>query len=91
MAMAVQTSDPVAPGPVVLGVLRRLEGATGIDRLLPSPPAPGLACGRGVAARVHALRDGPPALDPVGQRLEERGLGARLHPGLPRAALPAER
>jgi hypothetical protein len=41
---------PVAHLPFVLGVLRRLEVATGIDRLIPPHPAHGLSCGRGVAA-----------------------------------------
>jgi hypothetical protein len=36
---------------------------------------------------VRAILDGPHALDKVGQRLEERGMGALLQPGLTRAAL----
>ena len=39
MAIAVQTIHPVAHVPLVLGVLRRLEVATVIDRLIPSHPA----------------------------------------------------
>ncbi len=35
MAIAVQQSDPVAHLPLVLGVLRHLEIATVIDRLIP--------------------------------------------------------
>ena len=35
MAMAVQQIHPLAHLPLVLGVLRRLEVATGIDRLIP--------------------------------------------------------
>jgi len=35
MAIAVQQIDPVAHLPLVLGVLRRLEVATMIDRLIP--------------------------------------------------------
>jgi hypothetical protein len=42
--------QPVAPLPLVLGVLRRLAVATVMDRLLPPQPASGLSCGRGVAA-----------------------------------------
>lgn len=35
MAIAVQPVYPIAHFPLVLGVLRRLEGATVMDRLLP--------------------------------------------------------
>jgi hypothetical protein len=35
MAMAVQRIHPVAHLPLILGVLRRLEVATVIDRLIP--------------------------------------------------------
>jgi Domain of unknown function (DUF4277) len=87
MARAVQTIHPVAHLPVVLGVLRRLAVATVIDRLIPPHPAHGLSCGRGAEAMVLAMLDGPDALDNVGQRLEERGMVALLHPGLTRAAL----
>ena len=87
MAIAVQTMHPVAPLPLVLGVLRRLEVATVIDRLLPPHPAHGLSCGRGVEAMVLAILDGHHALYKVGKRLEERGMGALLQPGLTRAAL----
>src|SRR5262245_21349682 len=78
---------PVAHFPLVLGVLRRLEVATGIDRLIPPHPAHGLSCGRGVAALVRAILDGHHALYKVGRRLEERGMVALLQPGLTRAAL----
>jgi hypothetical protein len=37
MALTVQQRQPVVPLPLVLGVLRRLEGATVIDRRLPPP------------------------------------------------------
>ena len=87
MAMTVQQIQPVAHLPLVLGVLRRLEVATVIDRLIPPPPAHRLSCGRGVEALVLALLDGHHALDKVGQRLEERGMLALLQPGLTRAAL----
>ena len=72
---------------MVLGVLRRLEVATVLDRLLPPHPAHGLATGRGVEALVLAILDGHHALYKVGQRLEERGMVALLQPGLTRAAL----
>src|ERR1041384_6830575 len=87
MAIAVQQIHPVAHLPLVLGVLRRLEVATVIDRLIPPHPAHGLSCGRGVEALVLAILDGHHALYKVGRRLEERGMVALLQPGLTRAAL----
>jgi len=87
MAITVQQIHPVAHLPLVLGVLRRLEVATVIDRLIPPHPAHGLSCGRGVAALVLAILDGHHALYKVGQRLEERGMVALLQPGFTRAAL----
>ena len=87
MAIAVQTIHPVAHVPLVLGVLRRLEVATVIDRLIPPHPAHGLSCGRGAEAMVLAMLDGHHALYKVGKRLKERGMVALLQPGLTRAAL----
>src|ERR1044072_5261260 len=87
MAMTVQQIHPVAHLPLVLGVLRRLEVATVIDRLIPPHPAHQLSCGRGVEASVLAILDGHHALYKVGKRLEERGMLAFLQPGLTRAAL----
>jgi transposase len=87
MATTVQQIQPVAHLPLVLGVLRRLEVATVIDRLIPPHPAHGLSCGRGVEALVLAILDGHHALYKVGRRLEERGILALLQPGLTRAAL----
>jgi transposase len=87
MAMAVQQIHPVAHLPLILGVLRRLEVATVIDRLIPPHPAHGLSCGRGVEALVLAILDGHHALYKVGKRLEARGMLALLQPGLTRAAL----
>ena len=52
MAVSVQHIYPVAHLPLVLGVLRRLEVATVIDRLIPLHPAHVLSCGRGVEALV---------------------------------------
>jgi hypothetical protein len=86
MAIAVQTMHPVAHVPLVLGVLRRLEVATVIDRLIPPHPAHGLSGGRGAEAMVLAMLDGPHTLYKVGKRLEERGMVALLQPGLTRAA-----
>jgi transposase len=87
MAMAVQQIDPVAHLPLILGVLRRLEVATLIERLIPPHPAHGLSCGRGVEALGLAILDGHHALYKVGKRLEERGMVPLLQPGLTRTAL----
>ena len=91
MPTTVQQIHPVAHLPLVLGVLRRLEVATVIDRLIPPHPAHGLSCGRGVEALVLAILDGHHALYKVGRRLEERGMVALLQPGLTRAALHDDR
>ena len=87
MATTIQQIHPVAHLPLVLGVLRRLEVATVIDRLIPPHPAHGLSCGRGVEALVLAILDGHHALYKVGRRLEERGMLTLLQPGFTRAAL----
>jgi transposase len=87
MTVAVQQIYSVAHLPLILGVLRRLEVATVIDRLLPPHPAHVISCGRGVEALVLAILDGDHALYKVGQRLEERGMLALLQPGLTRASL----
>src|ERR671930_1136329 len=87
MAMTVQQIHPVAHLPLVLGVLRRLEVASVIDRLIPPHPAHLLSCGRGVEALVLAILDGDHALYKVGRRLEERGMVSLLQPGLTRASL----
>src|SRR5499427_7882061 len=87
MTMTIQQMHPVAHLPLVLGVLRRLEVATIIDRLIPPHPAHGLACGRGVEALVLAMLDGHHALYKVGRRLEARGMVTLLQPGLTRIAL----
>jgi hypothetical protein len=91
MATTRPQMPPVAHVPLVLGVFRRLEVAPVLDRLLPPHPAHGLACGRGVAAVVLAMLDGPQALSKVGRRLEERGMVALLQPGRTRAARPDDR
>src|SRR5215467_14081638 len=54
MAVSIQQIHPVAHLPLVLGVLRRLEVATIIDRLLPPHPAHVLSSGHGVEALVLA-------------------------------------
>src|SRR5215813_13210802 len=87
MAVSVQHMHPVAHWPLVLGVLRRLEVATIIDRLIPPYPAHVLSAGRGVEALGLAILDGDHALYKVGQRLEERGMVSSLQPGLTRASL----
>jgi hypothetical protein len=81
LATTIQQMHPVAHFPVVLGVLRRLEVATILARLIPPHPAHGLSCGRGVEALVLAILDGPHALSKVGRRLEERGMLTLLQPG----------
>ena len=91
MATTIQQIHPVAHLPLVLGVLRRLEVATVIDRLIPPHPAHGLSCGRGVEALVLAILDGHHALYKVGRRLEERGMVTLLQPELARAALTDDR
>src|SRR5215468_8806929 len=87
MAVSVQYIHPVAHLPLVLGVLRRLEVATIIDRLLPPHPGQVLSSGHGVEALVLAILDGDHALYKVGQRLDERGMMTLLQPGLTRASL----
>ena len=87
MAIAVQQIYPVAHLPFILGVLRRLEVATLLARLIPPHPAHGLSCGRGGEALVLAILDGHHALYKVGKRLEERGMVPLLQPGLTRTAL----
>jgi transposase len=87
MAVSVQQIHSVAHLPLVLGVLRCLEVATIIDRLLPPHPAHVLSTGRGVEALVLAILDGDHALYKVGQQLEERGMVSLLQPGLTRASL----
>ena len=52
-----------------------------IDCLIPPHPAHVFARGRGVDALVLAMLDGDHALYNVGNRLEERGMVARLQPG----------
>ena len=85
--MAMQQIQPVVHWPFVLGVLRRLGGATVIAYLLPPHPVHVLSCGRGVEAVVLAILDGHHALCKGGRRLEERGMVALLQLGLTRAAL----
>jgi hypothetical protein len=87
MATTIQQIHPVAHLPLVLGILRRLEIATVMDRLIPPHPAHGLSCGRGVEALVLAMLDGHHALYQVGRRLAERGMVTLLQPELTRAAL----
>jgi hypothetical protein len=61
MAMAVQQIHPIAHLPLVLGVLRRLEVATIIDRLIPPPGACALvwAWGRSFGPRDSGWRSCP--------------------------------
>ena len=87
MAIAVSEIRPVAHLPLVLGMLRKLEVAAVIDRLLPPHPDNVLSCGTGVEALVLAILDGHHVLYKVGQRLEERGMLSLLQAGLQRASL----
>ena len=82
---------PLAPLPLGLGVLRRLELTSLLADLLPPHPAQVLSTGRGTEALVWAILDGDHALYKGGPRLDERGMVARLQPGLTRAALPDDR
>jgi hypothetical protein len=74
MATTIQPMQPIAHLPLILGVLRRLEVAPILARLIPPHPEPVLAAGRGVEALVLAILDGDHALYKVGKRLEERVL-----------------
>ena len=87
MAIAVEQIRPIAHLPLILGILRRLEVATIIDRLLPPHPGQGLSSGHGVEALVLAILEGAHALYKVGQRLDERGRMNLLQPGLTRTSL----
>src|SRR5919206_964267 len=87
MAITVQQIYPIAHLPVVLGVLRRLEVATVIDRLITPHPEHVLSTGHGVEALVLTILDGHHALYKVGQRLAERGMLDLLQPGLTQASL----
>jgi hypothetical protein len=87
MAVGVSEIRPVAHLPLILGMLRKLEVAAVIDRLLPPHPDNVLSCGTGVEALVLAILDGHHGLYKVGQRLKERGMLSLLQPGLQRASL----
>jgi transposase len=87
MALPMQQSRPVAPLPLVLGVVRKLNVAALIDTFCPPHPAHILSCGRGVEALLLAILDGHHALYKVGARLEERGMLPLLQPGLNRTSL----
>jgi len=91
MAMAIQQSQPVAPLPLVLGVVRKLNVAALIDTLCPPHPAHILSCGRGVEALLLAILAGHHALYKVGARLEERGMLPLLQEGLGRVSLNDDR
>src|SRR5215510_9634599 len=76
MAVAIHQIRPVAHLPLVLGVVRKLNVAALIETFCPPHPAQVLSCGRGVEALLLAILDGHHALDKVGARLEEGGIGA---------------
>ena len=87
MAVPMHPISPVAHVPVALGVVRTLHIAARLETFCPPHPAPVLAGGRGVAALLLALLDGPQARSQVGARLEERGRCPVLQPGLTRPVL----
>src|SRR5918996_4145460 len=82
MALSIRRLSPVAHLPLVLGVLRKLEVAQIINKMIPPNPAHVLSNGRGVEALVLAILDGHHALYKVGRRLDERGLIPLLQPDL---------
>src|SRR5919204_5584831 len=91
MAMTMQPISPVAHLPLVLGGVRKLNGAALIDTFCPPHPAHILSCGRGVEALLLAILDGHHALYKVGTRLADRGMLPLLQPGLQRASLHDDR
>jgi len=68
-----QQSSPVAPWPLVLGVLRQRKVAALRETFGPPHPAQVRSWGRGGAALLLALRAGHQAGYTVGARLEEPG------------------
>ena len=82
MALTIDRVAPVAHLPLVLGVLRKLDVAGLIDRLIVPHPDQVVSAGRAVEALVLAILDGHHALYKVGSRLDERGMLALLQPGL---------
>src|SRR4029450_13628484 len=91
MTMAMQQRSPVAHVHLVLRVVRKRNVAALLDTCCPPHPAHVLSCGRGVEALLLAMLDGHHALYKVGARLEERGMGPLLQPGLTRASLHEDR
>src|SRR5499433_4131030 len=87
MTVAIYQISPVAPLPLVLGVVRKLNVAALIDTSCPPHPANVLSCGRGVEALLLAILDGHHALYKVGARREERGMLPLLQPRLTSTAL----
>src|SRR5215510_6742548 len=87
MAVTLPPSSPVAHLPLGLGGVRQLSIAALSAPCGPPHPAPVLACGRGVAGRRLAMRDGPQALDKGGTRGGARE--APRTPGWPAASVGA--
>jgi transposase len=87
MAVTVRAIRPVAPLPLILGLLRKLEVATIIEGFLPPHPDNVLSGGRGVEALVLAILDGHHALYKVGTRLADRGMLSLLQGALARESL----
>ena len=74
MAVSIRAIAPVGHLPLVLGMLRKLEVASIINRFVPPHPDHVISCGMGVEALVLAVLDGHHALYKVGQQLQERGM-----------------
>src|SRR5437867_1992254 len=82
MAIAVQQIHPVAHLPLVLGVLRRLEVATVIDRLLRPTRRTGSRMGVGPKPWCSPFSMGIMPSLRWGKRLEERGMVSLQQPVL---------
>ena len=87
MAVAIQQISPVAHLPLVLGVIRKLNVAALIDTFSRSTPHMSSHVAGEREALLLAMLDGHHALYKVGARLEDRGMGPLLQPGLTRTSL----
>ena len=89
--MAVAIQQMMSCGPFALGAGSDTQAQTwqrsSILSALLHTPAHVLSCGRGVEALLLAMLDGHHALYKVGARLEDRGMGPLLQPGLTRTSL----
>jgi hypothetical protein len=83
--------SPVAHCPWGRGVVRTRNGAALSATFCPPHPAPVRSGGRGVAALLLAMLEGPHALSKVGTRREARGMFPLRPPGLTCVALQDDR